>query len=168
MLNEVFDAESGLECALLTNITVLVADDDVDILELVRAVLEDVGAKVVTAQSAEAALAVYRLSPPDIIVSDMRLGSSDGYAFIATIREYNKEYRGFTPAIALTGFAHPGDEDRAMAAGFDAYIHKPFNSENLVLTITKLLQQHVRALHENAPHFIESACVTAPATWLET
>ena len=126
---------------LLTNTTVLVVDDDEDIRELLRTVLEEAGAKVVTAHSAEAAHALYRLSPPDIIVSDMRLGSSDGYAFIATIRQYNKEYRGFTPAIALTGFAYPGDEDRAMAAGFDAYIHKPFNPENLVLTITKLLRQ---------------------------
>ena len=127
--------------ALLTNTTVLVVDDDVDTLELLRAVLEHVGANVVAAQSAEAALALYRFSQPDIIVSDMRLGSSDGYAFIAAIREYNKEYRGFTPAIALTGFAYPGDEDRAMSAGFDAYIHKPFNSENLVLTIRNLLEQ---------------------------
>jgi CheY-like chemotaxis protein len=126
---------------LLTNTTVLAVDDDEDIRELLRTVLEEAGAKVVTAHSAEAALALYRLTPPDIIVSDMRLGSSDGYAFIAAIRQYNKEYRGLTPAIALTGFAYPGDDDRAIAAGFDAYIHKPFNPENLVLTITKLLQQ---------------------------
>jgi len=126
---------------LLTNTTVLAVDDDEDIRELLRTVLEEAGAKVVTAHSAEAALALYRLTPPDIIVSDMRLGSSDGYAFIAAIRQYNKEYRGLTPAIALTGFAYPGDDDRAMAAGFDAYIHKPFNPENLVLTIAKLLQQ---------------------------
>ena len=91
--------------------------------------------------SAEAALALYRLAPPDIIVSDMRLGSSDGYAFIAAIREYNKEYRGFTPAIALTGFAYPGDEDRAIAAGFNAYIRKPFNPEDLIFTISRLLRQ---------------------------
>ena len=126
---------------LLTNTTVLAVDDDEDILELLRVVLEEAGAKVVTAHSAEAALVLYRLTPPDIIVSDMRLGSSDGYDFIATIRQYNKEYRGFTPAIALTGFTYPGDEDRARAAGFDAYIHKPFRPEDLVLTITKLLQQ---------------------------
>lgn len=126
---------------LLTNITVLVVDDDEDARDLLRAVLEEVGANVVTAHSAEAALALYRVMPPNIIISDMRLGSSDGYAFIAAIREYNREYRGFTPAIALTGFAYPGDEDRAIAAGFDAYIHKPFNPENLVLTITALLQK---------------------------
>ena len=94
-----------------------------------------------TAHSAEAALDLYRLNPPDIIVSDMRLGSSDGYAFITAIREYNREYRGFTPAIALTGFPYPGDEDRAIRAGFNAYIHKPLNPENLIATITRLLRE---------------------------
>lgn len=126
---------------LLRNVTVLAVDDDDDTRELLRVVLEDAGAKAVTADSAEAALSLYRVAPPDIIVSDMRLGSSDGYAFIAAIREYNREYRGFTPAIALTGFAYPGDEPRAIAAGFDAYIRKPFNPESLVLTITALLRK---------------------------
>lgn len=125
----------------LTNKTVLVVDDEEDTRELLRTTLEMRGANVVTAPSAEAALAAYRTNPPDIIVSDMRLGSSDGYVFIAAIREYNREYRGFTPAIALTGFRYPGDEDRAIRAGFNAYIHKPFNPEDLVLTIIRLLRE---------------------------
>jgi CheY-like chemotaxis protein len=126
---------------LLTNTTVLAVDDEEDTRELLRTILEQAGANALTARSAEEALALYRVTPPDIIVSDMRLGNSDGYAFINTIREYNKEYRGYTPAVALTGYVYPGDEDRAMAAGFDAYVHKPFNPESLVLTISKLLQQ---------------------------
>src|SRR5690349_22522800 len=120
---------------LLANTTVLVVDDDQDTCELLRATLEESGANVVAVNSEEAALALYRLHPPDIIVSDMRLGSSDGYAFIAAIREYNKEYRGFTPAIALTGFRYPGDEERAIRAGFNAYLHKPFTAEDLLPTI---------------------------------
>ena len=125
---------------VLASTTVLVVDDDEDACELLHSILGEKGANVVTAQSAEAALASYRLNPPDIIVSDMRLGSSDGYAFIATIRKYNVEYRGFTPAIALTGFAYPGDKERAIAAGFNAYIHKPFNPEDLILMIAGLLR----------------------------
>jgi CheY-like chemotaxis protein len=126
---------------LLANKTILVVDDDKDTRELLRALLQETSANVVVADSAEAALAVYRLNPPDIIVSDMRLGSSDGYALIAAIREYNKEYRGFTPAIALTGFLYPGDEARARAAGFDAYIPKPFDPRDVIQTITRLLQE---------------------------
>jgi CheY-like chemotaxis protein len=121
--------------------TVLVVDDDQDTCDLIRNILEERGANVVTANSAEVALALYRLHPPDIIVSDMRLGSSDGYAFIATIREYNREYRGFTPAIALTGFRYPGDEDRAIRAGFNAYIYKPFKPADLIAMIARLLRE---------------------------
>jgi CheY-like chemotaxis protein len=139
------DAESSQWKArmntILTNTTVLVVDDDEDTCELLRNILEQRGANVVTANSAEAALALYRVHPPDIIVSDMRLGSSDGYAFITTIREYNREYRGFTPAIALTGFRYPGDEERAIRAGFNAYIYKPFKPVDLTATITRLLQE---------------------------
>src|SRR4051812_31980275 len=109
-----------------TNITVLVVDDDDDTRELVQQILEQAGACVQTAHSAEAGLAQYRVAPPDIIVSDMRLGNSDGYAFIAAIREFNKEYRALTPAVAMTAFTYPGDEERAIAAGFNAYIQKPF------------------------------------------
>src|SRR5262245_31869295 len=100
--------------SILTNTTILVVEDDEATRELLRTLLEATGANVLTADSAETALASYRLNPPDIIVSDMRLGSSDGYTFITTIREYNKEYRGFTPAIALTGFVYPGDDNRAI------------------------------------------------------
>src|SRR5262249_31033389 len=139
------DAESSQWKArmntILTNTTVLVVDDDEDTCELLRNILERRGANVVTANSAEAALALYRLNPPDIIVSDMRLGSSDGYAFITAIREYNREYRGFTPVIALTGFVYPGDDDRAIAAGFNAYMSKPFNPEDLISTITRILHE---------------------------
>ena len=126
---------------LLANTTVLVVDDDQDTCELLRASLEQRGANVVAVNSEEAALAAYRLHPPDIILSDMRLGSSDGYALLAAIREYNREYRGFTPAIALTGFQYPGDAERALAAGFDAYINKPFDPQHVIGTITRLLRE---------------------------
>jgi CheY-like chemotaxis protein len=58
---------------------------------------------------------------------------------IKTIRETDKEYRGNTPVIAVTGFASLDDERRAMAASFNAYIPKPFYPEDVVAAITKLL-----------------------------
>jgi CheY-like chemotaxis protein len=127
--------------SILTNTTILVVEDNEDTREFLQTMLEHTGANVLAADSAETALASYRHNPPDIIVSDMRLGSSDGYAFITAIREYNKEYRGFTPAIALTGFVYPGDEDRAIAAGFNAYMSKPFNPQDLISTIARLLHE---------------------------
>ena len=123
----------------LKNTTILVVDDDADICELLRSVLEDAGASVVVAQSARAALDVFRQSPPHAVVADIRLGSSDGYALVETIREFNLEYKGFTPVVAVTGFASRADEERAKTAGFNAYITKPFDPADVVSAIARLL-----------------------------
>ena len=124
----------------LTNKAILIVDDDADTRELMRLVLEDAGAKVVTAESVEEALKTYRTSPPHGVVTDIRLGSSDGYALITAIRKNDAEYRGFTTVVAVTGFGSPEDKMRALAAGFNAYITKPFEIEEVVRTLGRLLQ----------------------------
>src|SRR5262245_29663184 len=125
--------------AVLENKTILVVDDHLDTGEFIRTVLEDAGASVVVAQSAVEALEVFRRSPTHVVITDVRLGSSDGYELIHAIRESNQEYRGFTPVVAVTGFASPEDKERAIAAGFGAYVSKPFNPADLVKVVEKLL-----------------------------
>jgi CheY-like chemotaxis protein len=125
----------------LKNTTVLVVDDDADTCELLRTVLEQSGATVMVANSVDGAINAHRVSPAHVLISDIRLGSSDGYALIQAIREYNKEYRGFTPAVALTGYTSPDEKQRAMASGFNAYITKPFDPMAITDTIASLMQQ---------------------------
>ena len=134
-----------MSTTLLQNTAILVIDDDPDTCEVLRILLEEQGAEVVTANTVEEALAMCRRTPPHLLVSDMRLGASDGFALIAAIREYNKEYRGFTPAIAVTGFVSPGEEQRAKAAGFNAYVHKPVEAADLIATIARVLRNPVDA-----------------------
>jgi CheY-like chemotaxis protein len=126
--------------SVLTNKTILIVDDDADTRELMRLVLEDAGANVITAESVEAALKNYRKSPPHGVVTDIRLGSSDGYALISAIRKNDVEYRAFTTVVAVTGFGSPEDKARALAAGFNAYITKPFQVADVVRTLGRLLQ----------------------------
>jgi CheY-like chemotaxis protein len=125
---------------VLTDKTILIVDDDADVRDLMRLVLEDAGANVITAESVEEALRTYRKSPPHGVVTDMQLGSSDGYALITAIRKNDEEYRGFTTVVAITGFGSPEDKTRALAAGFNAYITKPFENAEVVRTLGKLLQ----------------------------
>jgi CheY-like chemotaxis protein len=125
----------------LSNKTILVVEDDADTREVLRFALELVGASVVAVASVDAALETYRQSPPHAVIADIRLGRSDGYALIKAIRETDVEYRGFTPAIAVTGFASSDDEDRAMAAGFSAYLTKPFDPAQVVTMIARLLSR---------------------------
>src|SRR5262245_17808080 len=126
---------------LLTNKKILIVDDDEDTREFIRLVLEDAGANVITAESVQAALKNYRKSPPHGVVTDIRLGSSDGYELITAIRKNDAEYRGFTAVVAVTGFASPEDRQRALAAGFDAYVTKPFEGADLVRTLGEFLRQ---------------------------
>jgi CheY-like chemotaxis protein len=68
------------------------------------------------------------------------MGSSDGYALITAIRKNDAEYRGFTTVVAVTGYGSPEDKTRALAAGFNAYITKPFETAEVIRTLGKLLQ----------------------------
>ena len=124
----------------LSNTRILVVDDDADTCDLLKIVLERAGAEVVPAGSVDAAVELFRHAPPHVIVSDIRLRSSDGFELMKAIREKNKEYRGYTPAVAVTGFSSPGDKERALAAGFNAYVVKPFDPEEMVHTIEKVLR----------------------------
>jgi len=131
----------GQMSTLLKDRTVMVVEDDADTRELLRFVLQESGANVVAVASVDAAFGTYRQNPPHAVIADIRLGRSDGYALIKAIRDTDEEYRGFTPAIAVTGFASPDDEERAMAAGFNAYITKPFDPAQVVTTLGKLLSR---------------------------
>jgi CheY-like chemotaxis protein len=123
----------------LSNTRILVVDDDADTRDLLKLILERAGAEVAPAESVDVAVELFRHAPPHVIVSDIRLRSSDGFELMKAIREKNKEYRGYTPAVAVTGFSSPGDRERAMAAGFNAYVVKPFDPDEMVQTIERVL-----------------------------
>lgn len=124
---------------VLEHVQVMVVDDNSDTCELLRIVLEQAGASVVVAQSVEGAVEAFRKCPSHAVIADIRLGNADGYDLLKTIREYNTQYRGFTPAVAVTGFASREDEERAKASGFNAYIAKPFDPSEVVSTLARVL-----------------------------
>jgi CheY-like chemotaxis protein len=123
----------------LTNTTILLVDDNVDSCDLLRFAFEKSGASVVAAHSVNAALEAFRRCPAHAVIADIRIGTSDGYELLKAIRDTNAEYKGFTPVIAVTGFASPEDKDRAIAAGFSGYFSKPFNPLDVVDAVEKLL-----------------------------
>ncbi len=126
------------ESPLLRNIRVLVVDDEHDARMLVKRVLEERGAAVLTVDSAQAALASLNDFGPDIIVSDLGMPVQDGFQFIQTLRKRPHEQFGGVPAIALTAFARSEDRTRALLAGFQSHVAKPVDVAELIATVAAL------------------------------
>jgi CheY-like chemotaxis protein len=114
---------------------VLLIDDDAEAREVARAALHDAGAIVETAASAEEGLARCREHSFDVVVCDIAMPAIDGYEFLRRLREHDGSPGEFTPAIALSAFADRESETRALAAGFQRFLAKPFKFADLVLAV---------------------------------
>ena len=116
----------------LSNVKVLIVDDDPDSRDLVHRLLSDCGATVTGAASAAEALAATHNQRPDILISDIGMPEVDGYQLLRSLRT-NSEIR--FPAIALTAFARPEDRTRALLAGYVAHVAKPVEAAELIATV---------------------------------
>ncbi len=112
--------------AFLSGLTVLYVDDEKDARELVRSVLVDRGARVLIAETAEEARRLLALEKPDVLITDIGMPGEDGYSLIRTIRALPAESGGAIPAAAVTALARPEDRRRALLAGFQTHVVKPF------------------------------------------
>jgi PAS domain S-box-containing protein len=122
----------------LEGLQVLVVDDEADSRELLRAVLEQCGSKVTTADSAAEALAFFEADIPDLLISDIGMPGEDGYTLIRKVRSLPKEKGGRIPAIALTAYARVEDRIRALNAGFQVHIPKPVEPVELAAVVASL------------------------------
>ena len=119
----------------LTNIKALVVDDDHDARILVRRLLEECGASVMTCSSAEEALSAIVEDLYDILISDIGMPGKDGYMMIKELRSLDI----LLPAIALTAFARSADRTRALNSGFQGHVAKPVEPAELLATISSLV-----------------------------
>jgi CheY-like chemotaxis protein len=116
---------------------ILLVEDDLLCAEMFRVFLEGEGAEIKTSARTFEALDVLREWMPDLIISDLGLPDEDGISLIKKIRSNSHHVN--VPAIALTGYGK--DEGaRAMAAGFQLYISKPVEPDQLLNVVNKLLQ----------------------------
>jgi CheY-like chemotaxis protein len=117
--------------------TVLVADDKASSRELVRTVLERSGYRVAEACDGIEALRNAREMKPDLIILDLHMPGMDGFGVVQEIRR-DRELAD-TPVMALTASAMQGDRERALSAGFTAYIAKPIQLSFLRSEVKRLL-----------------------------
>jgi DNA-binding NarL/FixJ family response regulator len=117
----------------------LVVDDDPGLLLAVAETLRAVGHEVVTARRAAEAMVRVAESLPDLIISDIRMPGMDGYAFVRNLRAAPRTR--LIPIIFLTAKDDIADRITGFRTGVDAYITKPFESEELVAVVKSILER---------------------------
>jgi signal transduction histidine kinase len=115
---------------------VLIVEDSQDTLDMLRALFEKIGCRVLTADSAAAAMEIASTDIPGIIISDIGMPDANGYEMLEQLRRIPGLER--VPAIAVSGYAMEEDHDRALAAGFSAHMAKPVDLEKLLALIQDL------------------------------
>lgn len=117
-------------------VSILLVDDDPQLVRLVRANLESVGYGVSVAFDAPSALETLERETPDMILLDIMLPGMDGYDLCQRIREFSS-----TPIIMLTAKVEDTDKVRGLRLGADDYLTKPFNVQELLARIEAVLRR---------------------------
>jgi len=120
----------------LDGVVVLVVEDDQDLRELVKHVLESNGALVVTAGSGTEALRIVENTPPDVLLSDIWMPEMDGYALMEKIRRLG--HKKPIPAAALSAYTSVGARHKSSASGFQFHTSKPIDVAEVVMKVAIL------------------------------
>jgi PAS domain S-box-containing protein len=133
---------SDIKVRDLSNVKVLVVDDEPDARDLINRILSDCNAEVRTASSALQALAAIGEQVPDVLVSDLGMPDIDGFELLARVQALGADRGGNIPAVALTAFARSEDRLKALEAGFRAHISKPVEPSELIATVAAMVPRH--------------------------
>jgi DNA-binding response OmpR family regulator len=115
---------------------VLVVDDEIHIIELVRGYLEAEGMDVISAADGPSALEQIRAGSPDVVVLDVNLPGFDGFEVLRQARTFSNLY-----VIMLTARAEEIDRIVGLSVGADDYLVKPFSPRELVVRVKALLRR---------------------------
>ena len=117
---------------------ILVVEDREDNRQILRDLLGTSGYELVEVEDGLQAVAAVAKQRPDLILMDIQLPDIDGYEATRRIRS-NPDNKSI-PIIAVTSYALTGDEGKALAAGCNAYVAKPFSPRQLLAKIREYLQ----------------------------
>ena len=139
------EASQGTVTSLpsLDDVKVLLVDDDPDTLQILSVMLAESKAGVQTAASVSEALEILEWYQPDVLVSDLAMPGEDGYSLIGKIRALAAGKLTQVPAVALTSYVRVEDRTRALSAGFNVFVPKPVEPEELITAIANLVEANV-------------------------
>ncbi|MBN4005156.1 response regulator [Nostoc sp. LPT] len=120
-------------------IRLLVVDNDFDTRTLLTYLFELGEAEIITAASAEEAIEIMSFFKPDILISDIYLPDEDGYSLLLKARNLEAKRGREIPAIALTASADEEDRNLALSLGYDIYLCKPIDLDELAFVVASLV-----------------------------
>ena len=118
---------------------ILVVEDQEDNRRIMRDLLASAGYELIEAADGEAGVRLAEAERPDLILMDIQLPVLDGYEATRRIKQ-NPELRAI-PIVVVTSYALSGDDVKAMQAGSDAYVAKPFSPRELLAKIREFLPE---------------------------
>src|SRR5205807_1897654 len=119
--------------------SILVVDDELGILDVLRILLKGEGFDVATAQGGKAGLEALKASAPDIVLTDIKMPGVSGTDILAAVREQDPE----TPVILMTAQASLQSAIQAVNQGAFYYIQKPFSNDDLVAICRRAAEQRL-------------------------
>ncbi len=119
---------------------VLVVDDERQILRALRVILRDAGFEVATAETAQQALDALAVRPPEAAILDLILPDGNGVDICRSIREWSE-----MPVIVLSAVGEEAEKVRALEAGADDYVTKPFGTDELIARLRAALRRAGRS-----------------------
>lgn len=136
-------AERTADEMKLNDINILLVEDDHDSRDVLSLYLEQCGADIRGAESAEEAMKYLSANNHrfDIIISDLAMPVEDGYTFMNRVRALPEDKGGTIPALALSAFTTAENKEKAFASGFQSYHTKPFEPDLLIKEIVELVRK---------------------------
>jgi two-component system cell cycle response regulator len=138
--------------------TILVADDEPDILAIIRVILRSAGYRVVTASDGLEAVKLAYREMPDGIILDVMMPLMNGYQ-VCRLLKYDTRTRGI-PVVLCTVKSLEMDRLYGMTSGADAYVTKPFEAPQLLAAVQGVLEGRAPRRREEAPHAVETSTDT--------
>jgi CheY-like chemotaxis protein len=124
------------------NRKILIVEDEDDAIEFIAMRLEREGYEIMSAHNGLAGLAMLREVRPDLVIADVMMPLMDGYTFCRTIKN-DPKFRSI-PVILLTARGQADDRRIGKEVNADGYIAKPFDGNQLIWEIKRLLVMKVK------------------------
>lgn len=130
--------------------SILIADDYEDNRELLRLMLQSDGYRIREARDGRELVEAAQREVPDLVLIDLSMPKLDGWSALHELRA--DERTRTIPCVAVTAFASDRDRRRALDAGFDAFLAKPFRAKDLQDLVRRLLDRQTQTTDDAVSH----------------